>query len=183
MDGPRKKTGKATKLTGNQQAQPMLPATANEGTASNPQIEIKKKSSSIAKKVVSVMAFLVGFFFVSFLLSQGSSATDVHITSINYHYYNPQSGYNWTYSLPEGFDMQTGSTVNGSYPFTSNLTCSMTLINAYAITPGFGFNIPHLPVTFGSGQTSNFNIDITAPSYQYSGPLNVQMVVTYGPGC
>lgn len=153
----------------------------NKETVPNPQIV--KKGSNLSKKVISVIAFLVGFFFVSLLFSQSSSTTGVQITNINYRYYNPQSSYNWTYSLAKSFDMNIGSTINGSYPFTDNLTCSFTIINAYAITSGFKFIIPNLPVTFEPGQTSNFNIYITAPSYQYSGPLNVQEVVTYGSGC
>lgn len=152
---------------------------------SSPQAQPQKKSS-VLQKSISILAFLVGFFVVGYLLSNsnnGFSGTGVHITGLTYHYYNPETGLKWTYSLPNGFNMGVGTTTNITTPFTSNLTCSMTFSQAYATTQGFTFFIHNLPVTFEPNQPGSYTVTITAPSYQYSGPLDVNMTVTYGYGC
>jgi len=137
------------------------------------------KKSSKPHRIVGIIAFLVGFFAVSFFFSNGYSSPTVHITNIEYYYYDPYTGSNWTYSSLGSYDMQAGSTVNGTYPFTSNLTCAMSFTNVYAITPGFQYRVYNLPVTFQPGRQSNFDISITAPNYSYSGPLDVKIYVNY----
>ena len=137
------------------------------------------KKSPKSHRIAVVIAFLVGFFAVSFFFSHGYSSPTVHITNIEYYYYDPYTGSNWTYSSPSSYDMQAGSTVNGSYPFTSNLTCAMSFTNAYAMTPGFQYRVYNLPVTFQPGRQTDFDISISAPNYSYSGPLDVKVYINY----
>jgi hypothetical protein len=137
------------------------------------------RKSSKSPRIVGIIAFLVGFFAVSFFLSHGYSSSTVHVTNIEYYYYDPYTGSNWTYSFPGSYDMQPGSMVNGAYPFTSNLTCAMSFTNAYAMTPGFQYRVYNLPVTFQPGLRTDLNISITAPNYSHSGPLDVKIYVNY----
>ncbi|MGC8537891.1 MAG: hypothetical protein ACP5MZ_02815 [Candidatus Micrarchaeia archaeon] len=61
------KLKKAKELVGTQQDNSIPSSSSvNEGIVSNPQIV--KKNNNLSKKVVSVIAFLVGFFLVSFFI-------------------------------------------------------------------------------------------------------------------
>lgn len=159
-----------------------LPETTPAPSSSQAQ---PQKKSSILQKSISILAFLVGFFVVGYLLSNnnGFSGTGVHITELTYHYYNPETGLKWTYSLPNGFNMGVGTTTNITTSFTSNLTCSMTISQGYATTQGFTYFIHNLPVTFEPSQPGNYTVTITAPTHQYSGTLNVDITIIYGYGC
>jgi hypothetical protein len=143
------------------------------------QTSTTNKKSSRSHRIVGIIAFLVGFFAVGFFFSHGYSSPTVHVTNIEYYYYDPHTESNWTYSLPSSYDMQLGSTVNVVYPFTSNLTCAMSFTNAYAMTHGFQYRVYNLPVTFQPGLRTDLNISITAPNYSYSGPLDVKIYVNY----
>lgn len=137
--------------------------------------------------------FVVGFviyvllagtvFLISFLLYGNSIGNMVHITGIYYHYYDPQTGHAWTYSVPIQINLTEGSTSNATFPFTSNLTCSLTISDVYATTPGFEFILNGIPITVQPYQTVNITMSIIAPSFNYTGPLNVNETVTYGSGC
>ena len=138
-----------------------------------------KKGRSRLQTILGVMAFIVILSLLSYESSQGSSASSVHINGIGYHYYNPETGANWTYFMPGNYSMATGSSINGSYPFTSNLNCSMTFTNVSSLTPGFLYQIHDLPLTFLPATQTDLNVTIIAPSHPFSGPLDVKIWVYY----
>jgi hypothetical protein len=124
-------------------------------------------------------AIILGLSHGLYLRAVSGAVSNVHVNGIEYHYYDPQTGANWTYSMPGNYSMATGSSVNGTYPFTSSLNCSMTFTNASALTPGFIYQVHNLPLTFFPYTPTNFNITIIAPSYPYTGPLDVKIYVYY----
>ena len=65
------------------------------------------------------------------------AVSNVQVNGIDYHYYDSQTGANWTYFMPGNYSMVASSSVNGTFPFTSNLNCSMTFTKVYSLTPGF----------------------------------------------
>ncbi len=130
-----------------------------------------------------IVGFVIFFAIIDYSTNANSYGTGVHITGVTYHYYNPDNGATLTYSVPEIFNMGVGSKINYTEPLTDNLTCSMTMLQAYATTPGFNFSLISSPATIQPGQSSSVTMIITAPSYTYSGPLNVNVTVTYGSGC
>ncbi|MEM3828888.1 MAG: hypothetical protein QXP36_06720 [Conexivisphaerales archaeon] len=179
---------------------------ARKESTSVSQTEKPRKLGRYSKRIISIVAFLIGFFIVGYILSsynQGyisspykvsapynvtstypyNYSAGVHITMLTYHYYNPKTGEVWTYSLTRSFDIGTNATINMSIPFTSNLTCSMTISDVYATTPGFTVFIHPPTVTFQPGQPSSFNFTIISPPYSYSGPLDINITVVYGSGC
>lgn len=111
--------------------------------------------------------------------SQGTATSSVYINGTDYHYYNPETGAKWTYFTPGNYSMAAGSSINGTYPFTSNLNCSMTFTNASSLTPGFTYQIHNLPITFLPGTPTDLNITIIAPSHPFSGQLDVKIYVYY----
>ncbi len=131
------------------------------------------------RTILGIFAFVILLYALSYESTQGTSATNVQVNGIDYHYYDPQTGANWTYFMPGNYSMATGSSANGSYPFMSNLNCSMTFINASALTPGFLYQVHNLPLTFFPSKPTDFNITIVAPSHPYTGPLEVEVYVYY----
>ena len=103
-----------------------------------------KKGRSRLQTILGVMAFIAILSLLSYESSQGSSASSVHINGIDYHYYDPGTGANWTYFMPGNYSIAAGSSINGTYPFTSNLNCSMTFTNVSSLTPGFVYQIHDL---------------------------------------
>jgi hypothetical protein len=81
--------------------------------------------------------------------------------------------------MPGNYSLATDSVVNGTYPFTSNLNCSMTFTRVYSLTPGFVYQVHDLPVTFYPNVPTNFNVTIMAPPHPFSGPLSVKIYVYY----
>ena len=111
-------------------------------------------------------------------LSSGSNSNG-YVNGINYHYYDPQTGAKWTLSIPVNFSVASDSSANFTYPFTSNLNCSMTVTNAYSLTPGFIYHFHNLPFTFFPYTPTNYSITLIAPSHPYTGPLDVMIYVYY----
>ena len=138
-----------------------------------------KKGRSRLQTILGVMAFIVILSLLSYESSQGSSASSVHVNGIDYHYYDPETGANWTYFMPGNYSMAAGSSINGTYPSTSNLNCSMTFTNVSSLTPGFVYQIHDLPLTFLPDTPTDLNITIIAPSHPFSGPLDVKIWVYY----
>jgi hypothetical protein len=138
-----------------------------------------KKGGSWLRTVLGILAFIMVLSLLNYESSQGSSASNVHVNGIDYHYYDSQTGANWTYFMPGNYSMAADSSVNGSYPFTSDLNCSMTFTNAYSLTPGFIYQVHGLPLTFFPSTPTDFNITIIAPSHSYAGPLDVKVYVYY----
>jgi len=142
----------------------------------------KKKTSSGRKLLETFLGFILSLLIISFLdygLSHGIYSANVHIYGIDYHYYDPETGANWTYFMPGNYSMSTDSVVNGTYPFTSDLNCSMTFTKFYSLTPGFVYQVQNLPITFHPEVPTNLNITMIAPSHPFSGPLNVKIYVYY----
>jgi hypothetical protein len=107
------------------------------------------------------------------------AVSNVQVNGIDYHYYDSQTGANWTYFMPGNYSMVASSSVNGTFPFTSNLNCSMTFTKVYSLTPGFIYQVHNLPLTFFPSTPTDFNITIIAPSQPYTGPLDVRVYVYY----
>ena len=107
------------------------------------------------------------------------AVSNVQVNGIDYHYYDSQTGANWTYFMPGNYSMVASSSVNGTFPFTSNLNCSMTFTKVYSLTPGFIYKVHNLPLTFFPSTPTDFNITIIAPSQPYTGPLDVRVYVYY----
>lgn len=141
-------------------------------------IEPKKRRSKL-QIILGAIAFIVILSLLVYESSQKSSASSVNIYGIDYHYYDPDTGANWTYFMPGNYTMAAGSTINGSYPFTSDLNCSMTFTKVYSLTPGFVYQIHDLPLTFFPATPMNFNITIMAPPNSFSGQLDVKIYVNY----
>ena len=107
------------------------------------------------------------------------AVSNVQVNGIDYHYYDSQTGANWTYFMPGNYSMVASSSMNGTFPFTSNLNCSMTFTKVYSLTPGFIYQVHNLPLTFFPSTPTDFNITIIAPSQPYTGPLDVKVYVYY----
>ena len=133
----------------------------------------------LTRIITGVIFFLIGFYVVRFLLSNSSPATNVNVNSIDYHYYDSQTGANWTYDVPLNYTMIVGSSFNGTFPFTSNINCSLTITKAYSLTPGFVYQIHNLPLTFLPYTPTDYIVTIVAPYHPYSGSLNVEIYVNY----
>ncbi len=138
-----------------------------------------KKGRSRLQTILGVMAFIAILSLLSYESSQGSSASSVHINGIDYHYYDPGTGANWTYFMPGNYSIAAGSSINGTYPFTSNLNCSMTFTNVSSLTPGFVYQIHDLPLTFLPATPTDLNVTIIAPSHPFSGSLDVKIWIYY----
>ena len=107
------------------------------------------------------------------------AVSNVQVNGIDYHYYDSQTGANWTYFMPGNYSMVASSSMNGTFPFTSNLNCSMTFTKVYSLTPGFIYQVHNLPLTFFPSTPTDINITIIAPSQPYTGPLDVKVYVYY----
>ena len=138
-----------------------------------------KKGRSRLQTILGVVVFIVILSLLSYESSQGSSASSVHVNGIDYHYYDPGTDANWTYFMPGNYSMAADSSINGTYPFTSNLNCSMTFTNVSSLTLGFTYQIHNLPLTFLPETPTDLNITIIAPSRPFSGSLDVKIWVYY----
>lgn len=143
----------------------------------------QQQKRSYKNIIVSIIIFLIIISIIGGALSHYSTMNNVHITDFSYYYSDPQTGRNWTYSVPFNSNVSEGSISNLSSPFTNNLTCAMTITQAYSITSGFSYQVHGLPETFNPEQTKDFNITVTYPSYTYSGPFNIKVLVTYNGNC
>ena len=72
-----------------------------------------------------------------------------------------------------------GATSTSSFPFAwpSYETCSVTLTDFHATTPGFGLTVSPLPLTINPGQNASASLTMTMPNHAYSGPLEVSVTM------
>ena len=150
----------------------------SEKIKNEPTLESKKGRLWLWTKELLVMAIIGAILGLSFGLYH-RAASNVHVNGIGYHYYDTQTGDNWTYFMPVNITMASGSSVNGTFPFTSNLNCSMTFTKVHSLTPGFIYQVHNVPLTFFPSTPTDFNITIIAPSQPYTGPLDVKVYVYY----
>jgi len=132
---------------------------------------------------------ILAFFIVIILLgalgySSNQSAADVNTTVLNYHYFCSNSNCAlsaWNYSIPFAFTFNENGTFTATEPFSwsSTYACSVTIQDVHAVTPGFIFTWGPLPMTVQPGQNATITYSLTAPGYPYSGPLDVDISMTY----
>lgn len=147
-----------------------------------------KNEDNIYQKGIYILAFFAVSFIVAYFypnIINLFSGMGVHVTEVIYHYHDIKTGYRWTYSPPSGssFNTAINATENITSTFTLNFTCSMTILQAYATTPGFTFYFHDMPITFEPGQATTYTGTIGTPPHKYSGPLNINLSITYGSGC
>lgn len=131
--------------------------------------------------VAIILSVFVGLILIGIFVgptTSNSSTGNVYITNVTYHYFDPQTGNNWTYTIPANISIQQSATASEITPFTSNNNCTFTFQSVYALTQGFNFSFRHLPLTFYPNNETNMDMSITAPNHSYNGSLNVEIVVT-----
>jgi hypothetical protein len=143
--------------------------------------------SSHRKRNIGLAVFAI--FFVFILLgalgySSNQAAADVNTTVLNYHYFCSTSNCSlsaWNYSIPFAYTLNENGTLKAAEPFNwpSTYACSVTIGDVHAVTPGFVFAWGPLPLTVQPGQNATVNFSLTAPGHPYSGPLDVDVSVTY----
>ncbi len=106
--------------------------------------------------------------------------SEVQVTAYNYYYHcGDCATQDWNYSQPANGVSGEGATSTSSFPFAwpSYETCSVTLTDFHATTPGFGLTVSPLPLTINPGQNASASLTMTMPNHAYSGPLEVSVTM------
>ncbi len=149
------------------------PAVPTPQPVALPPTHHRRRNIIITVVVVLLVVFVVlpaiGYYY-------GAQTQNIYLTNVTYNYYCSNcASTNWSYSVPVNSSVAAGSTFSGTAPFSwpSYQTCSVTLTDTHATTPGFQYSISPLPLTISPGQNISATYTMTTPSQAYSGPVDI----------